>query len=144
MAKWMRRAVPIVLVATAAALGPAAAAATAGLTVQAQSGDLGPGRTTVAVSGTYSCGPFTTGLPDRGVIDLTVAQVQRHRTVTAYGYLEPAVCDGTDQAFTTTVTVVGTRPFQVGGAQWSASGYVEGDTGLQSVHVPPTPLRLTR
>ena len=31
-----------------------------------------------------------------------------------------------------------------GAAAWSASGYVEGDTGVQHVQVPPTLITLTR
>jgi hypothetical protein len=34
--------------------------------------------------------------------------------------------------------------FKKGAATWSASGYVEGDTGMQNVFVPPTRIALTR
>ena len=129
---------------TASGTGAASAAAV-GLTVSADSATLvRPARTSVVLSGVYSCGPFAAGVPDRGVVDLSVVQVQGRRTVTAIGYLEPAVCDGTDQPFATTLTVTGTRRLQVGAATWSASGYVEGDTGLQHVFVPPTPISLHR
>jgi len=95
------------------------------------------------LAGTYSCGPFASGRPDRGVIDLTVQQARMGDTVTAFGFLEPAVCDGTAQRFEVTLTGTGGR-FQRGAATWSASGYVEGDTGAQNVHVLPTPIVLTK
>jgi hypothetical protein len=140
----VRWVVPVLLVALATVWGPSRVAADAGLTLTADAANLGPGRSAVVVSGRYSCGPFASGRPDRGVIDLTVQQVQGRRTVTAYGYLEPTVCDGTDQPFAATATVVGTRRLRAGPATWSGSGYVEGDTGLQNVHVPPTPITLAR
>jgi len=125
--------------------GPATPASAAeGLAVDVDGGALGPGRTTVVLAGTYSCGPFSSGAPDRGTIDLTVQQQQGRRTVTGYGYLEPTVCDGTDQPFTATVTAVGTSRFRVGAGTWSASGYVEGDGGLQHTSLPPTALAITR
>jgi hypothetical protein len=90
------------------------------------------------------CGPFASGLPDRGVIDLSVEQVRRGHTVTAYGYLEPSVCDGTPQSFDVTLTGTSGQRFRAGAATWAGSGYVEGDTGLQHVQVAPTPITLTR
>jgi hypothetical protein len=78
------------------------------------------------------------------VVDLTLTQDRNGRTATAYGYLEPAVCDGTAQPFTTTLTGVSHRPFRPGPATWSASGYVKGDGGLQHTAVPPTPITLRR
>jgi hypothetical protein len=78
------------------------------------------------------------------VIDLTVQQVMGRRTVTAYGYLEPTACKGADQPFATTLTVTVTTPFRVRHATWSASGYVEGDTGLQHARLAPTPTSHTR
>jgi hypothetical protein len=132
------------LVLLGALIATPPAGADPGLTLSASSANLGPDRTTVTVVGQYSCGPFASGLPDRGVIDFTVVQVKARRTVTAYGYLEPTVCDGTDQPFAATLTVTGTTPFRKGAATRSASGYVEGDTGLQHVTVPPTPITLTR
>lgn len=155
MRRWGARAVaaaaPVMMVAITVAMtmvvavaGPGTAAAAEGLAVAIDTGDLGPGRTTVVVAGAYSCGPFAAGVPDRGTIDITVQQRQGRRTVTAYGYFDPVVCDGTDQAFTATVTAVGTTPFRVGPATWSASGYVEGDGTLQHTSVPPTAFTLTR
>jgi hypothetical protein len=41
------------------------------------------------------------------VIDLTVEQVRRDRTVAAFGFLEPSVCDGTSQPFAVTLTGTG-------------------------------------
>jgi hypothetical protein len=126
-------------------LDPAAGlAADAGLTLTADTATLGPHRTGVVLGGTYTCGPFTSGRPDRGVIDLSVQQDLAGSTVTAFGFLEPAVCDGTSQRFEVTLTGTGGKRFRQGAATWSASGYVEGDTGLQHVQVPPTPIVLTR
>ena len=145
MSRWVRWAAVAVLVSLGAVAGASpSASADPGLTLSASSANLGSGRTTVTLTGQYSCGPFASGVPDRGVIDLTVVQAKGRRTVTAYGYLEPTVCDGTDQPFAATLTVTGTTLFQKGAATWSASGYVEGDTGLQHVTVPPTPITLTR
>ena len=144
MSRCARWVVPVLFVALVAVSGALPVAADPGLTLSAAGADLGPGRTTVVLSGEYSCGPFVSGHPDRGVIDLTVQQVKPRRTVTAYGYLEPTVCDGTDQPFATTLTVTGTTPLRVGRATWSGSGYVEGDTGLQHVTVAPTSITLTR
>ena len=144
MSRWARWVVPILFVSSAAMFGASPAAADPGLTASATGADLGPGRTTVVLSGQYACGPFASGLPDRGVIDLTVEQVRGRRTMTAFGYLEPTVCDGANQPFATTLTVTSTVPFRAGPATWSASGYVEGDTGLQNVSVAPTSITLTR
>lgn len=128
----------------AAPLAPAVAVGAAeGLTLTASGAALGPGRTSVVLQGTYTCGPFASGRPDRGVIDLTVQQVRRVGTVTAYGYLEPSICDGQAQAFEVTLTGTGSRRFTTGPATWSGSGYVEGDTGLQHVHVEPTAITIT-
>jgi hypothetical protein len=122
----------------------AAAAADVGLTLTADTATLGPHRTSVVLRGTYSCGPFASGRPDRGVIDLSVEQRQPSGMVTAFGFLEPAVCDGTSQPFEVTLTGTGGRRFRQGAATWAGSGYVEGDTGLQHVHVSPTPIALVR
>jgi hypothetical protein len=131
--------------AGAAALAPATAvAADGGLTLSASGARLGPGRTTVVLEGTYSCGPFASGLPDRGVLDLTVQQVRRGRTVTALGYLEPTVCDGTAQDYAATLTTIDGARFTTGPATWTGSGYVEGDSTMQHVHVGPEPITLTR
>jgi hypothetical protein len=135
----------VVLLALTALLIPAAGvAADAGLTMTAETATLGPHRTSVVLRGTYSCGPFASGRPDRGVIDLSIDQHQPSGTVAAFGFLEPAVCDGTSQPFEVTLTGTGGRRFRQGGATWIASGYVEGDTGVQFVQVPPTPIVLMR
>ena len=122
--------------------GPAAASLADGLTVTARSAELDRSRTSVVLRGNYSCGPFASGRPDRGVVDLSLAQVRRAQTVTAIGYLEPSICDGTSQRFRVTLTGTGGQRFGTGAATWAASGYVEGDTRLQHVHVPPTPITL--
>ena len=96
----------------------------------------------MVLRGHYSCGPFASGVPDRGVIDLGVKQARRTGTVTAVGYLDPSVCDGTRQRFEVTLTAA--EPLRAGAATWLASGYVEGDTGVQHVHVAPTRITLTR
>jgi hypothetical protein len=83
------------------------------------------------VAGRYSCGPFTGGVPDRGVIDLTVSQSAGGVSINGYGYLEPTVCDGVAHRYAVEVTAVGEQGLRRGAAQWSASGYVEGDGGLQ-------------
>ena len=94
--------------------------------------------------GAYSCGPFASGLPDRGVIDLSVQQTRTGGTVTAFGFLTPSICDGTSQPFEVTLTGTDDKRFRQGAATWSASGYVEGDTGLQHVQVLATPISLMR
>jgi hypothetical protein len=114
-----------------------------GLALTADTATLGPHRTSVVLAGTYSCGPFASGRPDRGVIDLSVQQPHSGGPVTAIGYLEPAVCDGAAQPFEVMLTGTGGR-FQRGAATWIASGYVEDDTGTQTVEVPPTPIVLTK
>jgi hypothetical protein len=124
----------VVLLTLPALLIPAAGvAADVGLTLTADTATLGRHQTSVVLRGTYSCGPFASGRPDRGVIDLSVEQVRMGDTVAAFGFLEPAVCDGTSQPFEVTLTGTGGARFQRGPATWSASGYVEGDTGLQHV-----------
>jgi hypothetical protein len=145
----LRRTVLLVVATTAMVLGswlapPAQATADSGLALTASSAKLGPGRTSVVLRGTYTCGPFASGRPDRGVIDLTVQQVRRAGTVTAFGYLEPSVCDGRAQSYAVTLTGTGGLRFTTGPATWSGSGYVEGDTGLQHVHVDATPIIITR
>ena len=129
---------------TAVLLPAVGLAADAGLTLTAETATLGPHRTSVVLGGTYTCGPFASGRPDRGVIDLSVQQDRAGSTVTAFGFLEPVVCDGASQPFQVTLTGTGGKQFRKGAATWSASGYVEGDTGLQHVQVPPTPIVLTR
>jgi hypothetical protein len=136
--------VAVLLGLTAVLLPAVAQAADAGLTLTAETATLGGHRTSVVLQGTYTCGPFASGRPDRGVIDLSVQQDRGRRLVTAFGYLEPAICDGTGQPFQATLTGTGDERFGQGAATWSASGYVEGDTGLQHVSIPPTPIVLTR
>jgi hypothetical protein len=141
----VRQAILVLAVTCAATVASApVVAADEGLNVTATSAELGPGRTSVVLRGNYSCGPFASGLPDRGVIDLSVEQVRRGRVVTAFGFLEPSVCNGTSQAFEVTLTGTGGQRFRAGAATWAGSGYVEGDTGVQHVQVVPTPIRLTR
>jgi hypothetical protein len=143
MGGMVRRVVLVLGVALAVVLVPVDAAG-ADLTLTARSATLGSGQTSVVLRGSYTCGPFASGLPDRGVIDLTVEQVLPSRTVTAFGYLEPSVCDGTSQRYRITLTGTSGQRFRTGSATWAASGYVEGDTSLQHVHVEPTQITLTR
>jgi hypothetical protein len=144
MHRTARTALTVLLALVAACIPAAGVAADAGLTVTADTATLGPHRTSVVLAGTYSCGPFASGRPDRGVIDLSVQQLRMGDTVAAYGYLEPAVCDGTSQPFEVALTGNGGKRYRQGAATWSASGYVEGDTGLQHVQVPATPITLMR
>jgi hypothetical protein len=134
----------LAVVSAMAVAGARVVAAQDGLTVTATSAELGPQRTSVVLRGSYTCGPFASGVPDRGVIDLSIEQVGRGRTVAAYGFLEPSVCDGTSQPFDVVLTGTGGKRFRAGAATWAGSGYVEGDTGLQHVQVAPTPITLTR
>jgi hypothetical protein len=134
-----------VFLAVIAVLIPAAGvAADAGLTLTADTATLGPHRTSVVLRGAYSCGPFASGRPDRGVVDLDVQQTRMGGMVAAIGYLEPSICDGTSQPFEVTLTGTDDKRFRQGAATWSASGYVEGDTGLQHVQVLATPISLMR
>jgi hypothetical protein len=120
----------------------AASAAQAGLTVTARSALRNAGGASVTLIGTYSCGPFTGGVPDRGVIDLTISQSAGGVSINGYGYLEPTVCDGVAHQYAVELTTVGEQGFRRGTAQWSSSGYVEGDGGLQHGFVPPTRIRI--
>jgi hypothetical protein len=141
----LRPTILLLVVAAAATVGGAGAAAAAdGLTVTASSAELGPHRTSVVLRGSYSCGPFASGFPDRGVIDLSIEQVRRGHAVAAFGFLEPSVCDGTWQSFSVTLTGTGGQRFRPGAATWAGSGYVEGDTRLQHVQVAPTLITLTK
>ena len=138
MGPMMRRTIPLLAVVCAATLGGAGAAAAAdGLTVTASSAELGKHGTSVVLRGSYTCGPFASGQPDRGVIDLSIEQVRRGHTVAAIGYLEPSVCDGSSRPFNVTLTGTGPQRFRTGAATWAASGYVEGDTGMQTSTSPP-------
>ena len=114
------------------------------LTVTATSAVLGPHRTSVVLRGSYSCGPFASGVPDRGVIDLSIEQVRRGHMVSAFGFLEPSICNGSSQLFEVVLSGTGGQRFRAGAATWAGSGYVEGDTGLQHVQVGPTLIMLTR
>ena len=140
MHRTARATVTVLLALTAALIPTAGVAADAGLTLTADTATLGPHKSSVVLRGTYSCGPFASGRPDRGVIDLSVQQTRRNATVTAIGYLGPSICDGTSQRFKVTLTSTGGERFRRGEATWGASGYVEGDTGLQHVQIPPTPI----
>jgi hypothetical protein len=132
----------LALVATAI-LGSAspASAITSGLNVAAQGAFVQEDRAAVVLIGWYTCGPFANGVPDRGVVDLTIRQTARDVETTAFGFLTPTVCDGRGQRFAIDITAVdGT--FKRGPARWSASGYVEGSTGIQTVFVPPTRINI--
>ena len=138
------RAMVTVLLGLVVLVPAVALAADAELTLTAETATLGRHRTSVVLQGTYTCGPFASGRPDRGVIDLSVEQDRAGGSVQAFGYLEPAICDGSPQPFRATLTGTGGERFRQGAAIWSASGYVEGDTGLQHVQVPPTPIVLVK
>ena len=142
MSTLVGRTIGLLAVVGAVTVGGAATAAAAGLTVTARSAELDRSRTSVVLRGNYSCGPFASGRPDRGVVDLSLEQMRRGQTVTAIGYLYPTICDGTSQRFRVTLTATGDQRLRTGAATWAASGYVEGDTRLQHVHVPPTPITL--
>jgi hypothetical protein len=141
----VRRTIVLLVVVWAATVGGAdVVAAQDGLTVTATSAELGPHRTSVVLRGSYACGPFASGVPDRGVIDLSIEQVRRGHSVAAFGFLEPSVCDGTSQPFEVVLSGTGGQRFRAGAATWAGSGYVEGGTVLQHVQVGPTPITLTR
>jgi hypothetical protein len=144
MHRTARTTVTVFLALSAAVIPTAGVAADGGLTLTADTATLGPHRTSVVLGGSYSCGPFASGLPDRGVIDLSVEQPRRAGMVAAFGYLEPSICDGTSQPFEVTLTGSGGGRFRQDAATWSASGYVEGDTGVQHVQVSPTPIILVK
>ena len=113
------------------------------MTFETKHANLAAEATVVVLRGTYSCGPFPGGVPERGVIDLTVRQESPSEQVTGFGFVEPTVCDGTSQRFTAEVTAV-LGSFQRGLATWSASGFVESADGTQTVFVPDTPIRIKR
>ena len=119
----LRRAILMVTVAVALAVGPAAWAQdeTFGFTVDAAR--LAADRHTVVVSGSYTCGPFdTTGA---GFVDLTVVQGR----TTGFGSVPIQLCDGTTQAYQAEVVSNSDRRFKGGAARATASGYVEGFRG---------------
>ena len=113
------------------------------MTFETKHANLAADPTAVVLRGTYSCGPFTGGVPDLGVIDLGVTQTGPSDQVRGIGYFEPSVCDGTSQRFSAEVTAV-SGSFRTGLATWGASGYVEGANGSQDVFVPDTPIRIKR
>jgi hypothetical protein len=134
----------VAALAVLALLGTASpAVAAAGLTVDARLAVLGPDRTRVVLVGTYSCGPFS-ATPTTGVVDLGVAQVVAGTEVRAIGYLTPTRCDGAPHLFAQALETFGGATLRRGPATWGASGYVEdpGGGSLQTVHVPPTPIRI--
>jgi hypothetical protein len=65
MHRTARAMVTILLGLTAALLPAVGLAADAGLTLTADTATLGPHRTSVVLAGTYTCGPFASGRPDR-------------------------------------------------------------------------------
>lgn len=140
----MRRLLAVLLsLVTALLAAPAqAASASAGLTVGVRWALLGDDPTTVILVGRYTCGPFPGGVPDRGVLDLSVDQVVDGVTVRGIGYLTPTVCDGQPQWYAAELTTYGGATFRRAAATWSASGYVEGGGGMQNTYVPPTAVRI--
>jgi hypothetical protein len=114
----------------------------AGLSVTARRTVLNGAGASVTLTGSYTCGPFTGGAPDRGVIDFTIKQSHNDEVVTGFGFLEPTMCDGRVYPFSVDMPSASELRFHRGQAVWSASGYVEGDGGLQTVSVPPTAIRI--
>jgi hypothetical protein len=143
MARIARWTVMLFLALVALLFPVEATRAQTGLTFEAQRAELAANPTVVVLRGVYSCGPFPGGVPERGVIDLTVRQARPDEQVTGFGFFEPTVCNATLQRFAATVTAVSGR-FRRGPATWSASGFVEGTTGSQNVFVPDTPIRIKR
>ncbi|MGI5215490.1 hypothetical protein [Plantactinospora sp. CA-290183] len=125
--------------ATAAPEGRAGAAPA--LTVTARYALLGDSPERAVLIGRYTCGPYPGGVAERGVVDLGLRQDVAGTVVDAFGYLEPAVCTGQPQQYAVEL-VSYSGPLVAGAASWSASGYVEGPGGAQSVYVPPTPIRI--
>jgi hypothetical protein len=137
----VRRMLVLALLAVAAIVVPSASAAAAGLSVTGRYALLGDRAASVILVGQYTCGPYPGGVPDRGVIDFSVRQVVGGVEVTGIGYLEPRVCTGEPQWYAAELLATAGR-FTRNTAQWSASGYVEGPGGVQSVFVPPTRIRI--
>ncbi|HEX6683415.1 MAG TPA: hypothetical protein VF062_11495 [Candidatus Limnocylindrales bacterium] len=138
----MRRSLVVLALCTVLIVTSGTASVAAGLTIAARRAVLTGAGASVTLTGTYSCGPFTGGVPDRGVVDFTIRQSLAGQTVTGFGYLEPAACDGVSHPFSVDLPSVSELRFRRGEALWSASGYVEGDGGLQTVSVPPTTIRI--
>jgi hypothetical protein len=141
MKSTVRKMLVLVVLAVAAVVVPSAPAAAAGLTVTGRYAILGDDPASVILVGQYSCGPYPDGVPDRGVLDLSVRQTVGGAEINGIGYLEPRVCTGEPQWYAAELlATAGT--FTRTAARWSASGYVEGPGGLQNVHVPPTRIRI--
>ena len=81
-------------------------------------------------------------MPDRGVIDFTITQSVPGGTATGHGFLEPTACDGLSHPFAIDLAGVRELGFRRATARWSASGYLEGDGGTQTVSVSPTAIRI--
>ena len=112
----IRRLTVVFIALAAAVLGAGPATADPALQVSVTGAQLASGGQQVVVSGQYVCGPFSSA---DGVVDLTLVQA----ATTGYGYLYPAVCDGTAQTWSAPVDSVG-GPFVRGRAQVTGSGYV--------------------
>lgn len=134
------RGLVVLVLAATALLVPTAASADPGITVTGQFAFRSSGG--VVLVGQYRCGPFASGVPDRGVFDLSVVQTVAGTEVRGIGYLTPTTCDGLPQWYAVELTTVGGAAFRRGPATWSASGYVEGDGGLQHFTNPPAPIRI--
>jgi hypothetical protein len=132
----------ISLLLTLAPAATATATADAGLTVTARWALLSDAPATAVLVGQYTCGPFPGGVPDRGVIDLSLNQQVNGATRRGIGYLTPTVCDGSPQWYAAGVSTVDGTAFRRASATWSASGYVEGGGGLQHGSVPPTAIQI--
>jgi hypothetical protein len=141
MTKLAPRVLVVAVLAAVALVVPSTPAVAAGLTITGRYALLGDTATSVVLVGQYSCGPFPTGVPDRGVLDLEIRQDVNGTPVNAIGYLTPTVCTGEPQWYAAELSAV-EGSFVRANARWSASGYVEGDGGLQNVHVPPTRIRI--
>jgi hypothetical protein len=137
----VRRIVALAVLVAAVVVVPAAPAAAAGLAVTGRYALLGDDSASVVLVGRYTCGPFPGGVPDRGVIDLSIRQTVGGVEVTGIGYLEPRVCTGEPQWYAAELTATA-GTFARGAGRWSASGYVEGPGGVQSGSVPPTRIRI--
>jgi hypothetical protein len=90
----MRKSLAVLAFCVILATMSGAVSVTAGLFVTANRAILTGLGTSVTLVGGYTCGPFANGVPERGVVDFTIQQSQAGGTVTGFGYLEPAVCDG--------------------------------------------------
>jgi hypothetical protein len=131
----------VIAAAPASAAAPAAPRAAAGLSVDVRWAMLDD-PTRVILIGQYACGPFPSGVPDRGVIDLEVRQTVSGVETVARGFLTPTVCDGIRQWYASPVTVDVGPGLSRRVATWSASGYVEGGGTMQNVFVPPTRIQI--